>query len=118
MFVTDVTVVYSSRRRHTRCALVTGVQTCALPIAGTLALVTAVAVHEAVSLYIRADEISIKWLNDLLAGRAKRSGVLRERTGDAIVIGIVLNIAQHHEGLERLVTIMADIGRGSCRAIE
>src|SRR3546814_10121210 len=25
-------VVVSSRRRHTRCALVTGVQTCALPI--------------------------------------------------------------------------------------
>src|SRR3546814_2174784 len=25
-------VVFSSRRRHTRCALVTGVQTCALPI--------------------------------------------------------------------------------------
>src|SRR3546814_5823280 len=24
---------FSSRRRHTRCALVTGVQTCALPIA-------------------------------------------------------------------------------------
>src|SRR3546814_3566786 len=27
---------FSSRRRHTRCALVTGVQTCALPILGTL----------------------------------------------------------------------------------
>src|SRR3546814_7662463 len=27
-------LLYSSRRRHTRCALVTGVQTCALPIAG------------------------------------------------------------------------------------
>src|SRR3546814_7458649 len=27
-----VFVVFSSRRRHTRCALVTGVQTCALPI--------------------------------------------------------------------------------------
>src|SRR3546814_7911160 len=26
---------FSSRRRHTRCALVTGVQTCALPILGT-----------------------------------------------------------------------------------
>src|SRR3546814_11448264 len=26
--------VFSSRRRHTRCALVTGVQTCALPIFG------------------------------------------------------------------------------------
>src|SRR3546814_5864497 len=29
---------YSSRRRHTRCALVTGVQTCALPISRQVAL--------------------------------------------------------------------------------
>src|SRR3546814_14517292 len=29
--------VFSSRRRHTRCALVTGVQTCALPICFELA---------------------------------------------------------------------------------
>src|SRR3546814_2425828 len=27
---------FSSRRRHTRCALVTGVQTCALPICGAV----------------------------------------------------------------------------------
>src|SRR3546814_9574771 len=27
---------FSSRRRHTRCALVTGVQTCALPICGVV----------------------------------------------------------------------------------
>src|SRR3546814_7585444 len=27
---------FSSRRRHTRCALVTGVQTCALPICGRI----------------------------------------------------------------------------------
>src|SRR3546814_20451347 len=32
---------FSSRRRHTRCALVTGVQTCALPISTFLAAVTA-----------------------------------------------------------------------------
>src|SRR3546814_5045726 len=32
---------FSSRRRHTRCALVTGVQTCALPISA-LAIVKAV----------------------------------------------------------------------------
>src|SRR3546814_4183745 len=32
---------FSSRRRHTRCALVTGVQTCALPIyGGAIGLVT------------------------------------------------------------------------------
>src|SRR3546814_9145461 len=29
---------FSSRRRHTRCALVTGVQTCALPILGAIYL--------------------------------------------------------------------------------
>src|SRR3546814_1781762 len=29
---------FSSRRRHTRCALVTGVQTCALPISSRFAL--------------------------------------------------------------------------------
>src|SRR3546814_1120216 len=30
--VCDVLFFFASRRRHTRCALVTGVQTCALPI--------------------------------------------------------------------------------------
>src|SRR3546814_3119693 len=34
---------FSSRRRHTRCALVTGVQTCALPITGPAASVQALA---------------------------------------------------------------------------
>src|SRR3546814_1874568 len=28
----SIVVIFTSRRRHTRCALVTGVQTCALPI--------------------------------------------------------------------------------------
>src|SRR3546814_8943268 len=34
MSVVFVCFFFSSRRRHTRCALVTGVQTCALPISG------------------------------------------------------------------------------------
>src|SRR3546814_17340424 len=32
MYVSRMFLFFSSRRRHTRCALVTGVQTCALPI--------------------------------------------------------------------------------------
>src|SRR3546814_14417912 len=32
LYIFVLTVFFSSRRRHTRCALVTGVQTCALPI--------------------------------------------------------------------------------------
>src|SRR3546814_2163881 len=44
------TVFLSSRRRHTRCALVTGVQTCALPIFLHVAVVD-------VELRLRAEEI-------------------------------------------------------------
>src|SRR3546814_4196459 len=32
LFSNDLYFFFASRRRHTRCALVTGVQTCALPI--------------------------------------------------------------------------------------
>src|SRR3546814_19077756 len=40
MYGCSLVFFFSSRRRHTRCALVTGVQTCALPICnvGTLRL--------------------------------------------------------------------------------
>src|SRR3546814_10679087 len=34
---------FSSRRRHTRCALVTGVQTCALPIFGIILMLASLA---------------------------------------------------------------------------
>src|SRR3546814_4655946 len=37
-------VFLSSRRRHTRCALVTGVQTCALPILGDVLFFTRISV--------------------------------------------------------------------------
>src|SRR3546814_1821330 len=37
----------SSRGRHTRCALVTGVQTCALPISRVESLVRGIAAHHA-----------------------------------------------------------------------
>src|SRR3546814_2081638 len=36
--MTEVFFFLSSRRRHMRCALVTGVQTCALPISPTMAM--------------------------------------------------------------------------------
>src|SRR3546814_9003815 len=39
IFLCYCSFFFSSRRRHTRCALVTGVQTCALPIS-TLVVVT------------------------------------------------------------------------------
>src|SRR3546814_10429072 len=44
------TFFFSSRRRHTRCALVTGVQTCALPI---LLMVGSVAVFAAMDAVVK-----------------------------------------------------------------
>ncbi len=72
------------------------------PPAPTLALVSAVALHEAVALY--APAVRIKWPNDLLADDAKLAGILLERSGDAVVIGFGVNLAHHPEGLERPVT--------------
>src|SRR3546814_4114439 len=46
---------FSSRRRHTRCALVTGVQTCALPICRVLEVLGPTPVAEAVDEW-RQDE--------------------------------------------------------------
>src|SRR3546814_12946255 len=49
--------LFSSRRRHTRCALVTGVQTCALPILTTASLTQAnTALAQARTARIAAEE--------------------------------------------------------------
>lgn len=75
------------------------------PPAPTLALVAAVALHEAASLY--APGIQIKWPNDLLAGGAKLSGILLERADDAVVIGFGVNLAHHPTDIERPATSIA-----------
>src|SRR3546814_4649603 len=61
---------FSSRRRHTRCALVTGVQTCALPI---LEVITTVDAHRGDHLH--PAEIEIDPL--VAAERARRDGEAR-----------------------------------------
>src|SRR3546814_9325408 len=46
-FLTVLLFFFSSRRRHTRCALVTGVQTCALPIFSPSSMRGAVSIFSA-----------------------------------------------------------------------
>src|SRR3546814_5299807 len=60
---------FSSRRRHTRCALVTGVQTCALPICrltSRAALSHSEALEEA-SRHMKVLVASDDWLPDCMA---------------------------------------------------
>ncbi|GAA4814390.1 biotin--[acetyl-CoA-carboxylase] ligase [Sphingosinicella ginsenosidimutans] len=63
------------------------------PSAATLALVAAMALHEAVQ--PEAPAATIKWPNDLLVEGAKLAGILLERQGDAVVIGFGVNLAFH-----------------------
>jgi len=76
------------------------------PPAATLALVAAVALEEAVRVFL-PHGATIKWPNDLLIGGAKLSGILLERNGDAVVIGFGVNLAHHPEDTDRKATSLA-----------
>ena len=76
------------------------------PPAPTLALVAAIALHEAVSVFGGAST-AIKWPNDLLLDGAKLSGILLERSGDAVVVGLGVNLAHHPDDLDRVATSLA-----------
>src|SRR3546814_5476689 len=51
---------FSSRRRHTRCALVTGIQTCALPICGCFLGLGPAISRRPVAIRIGATETSVR----------------------------------------------------------
>lgn len=80
------------------------------PPAATLALVAAVAVQDALSYFATDTDFRIKWPNDVMVDGAKLSGILLERTGDAVVIGMGVNLAFHPQGLERKVTSLGGLG--------
>src|SRR3546814_1012211 len=66
---------FSSRRRHTRCALVTGVQTCALPILLAASLIASVA-EAAVAGDAPDNEIVVTGLRESEAAAAEFVGAI------------------------------------------
>lgn len=79
------------------------------PAAHTLTLVAAVALADAVA--VSAPELAkIKWPNDLMVGSAKLSGILLERSDDAVVIGFGVNLASHPALPDRDTTSMMALG--------
>ena len=78
------------------------------PPAATLALVAAVALHETVGVF--GSRAQLKWPNDLLVSGAKLSGILLERSEDAVVIGIGVNLAHHPDLPDRSTTSLAAQG--------
>lgn len=84
------------------------------PAAPSLAFVAAVAVEATLRQFAPDVGFQIKWPNDVMAlespSPAKISGLLLERTGDAVVIGMGVNLASHPTGLARPVTSLAALG--------
>ena len=73
------------------------------PMPHTLALVAANAVHALIAPLCEG-RARIKWPNDVLVDGAKIAGILLERSGDAIVVGVGINVTSHPKGLDRPVT--------------
>lgn len=61
--------------------------------AHTLSLVAGLAVYRSVAQCYDGPDLFLKWPNDVLLGGAKLCGVLLERQGDVVVVGIGVNIA-------------------------
>ena len=80
------------------------------PLPQTLALVAGLAVAEAVSAVPRAPGVMLKWPNDLLVDGAKLAGILLERAGDIVVIGVGVNLLRAPAVPGRETTALADHG--------
>lgn len=80
------------------------------PTPSSMALVASLALYDAVAAFLPPDvhqALTLKWPNDLLLDGAKLSGILLEREGTAIVIGIGVNLAHHPDNLDRPATSLA-----------
>ncbi|WP_448585734.1 biotin--[acetyl-CoA-carboxylase] ligase [Thermaurantiacus sp.] len=60
---------------------------------GELGFVAGVALHETACELSGDRSLALKWPNDLLRGEAKLAGILLERRGDLLVIGVGANLA-------------------------
>ena len=81
------------------------------PIAASLSFVAALAVYETVLGRIGSPrELQLKWPNDVLLGGEKFCGLLLERGGDAVIIGIGVNLASAPAVPDRRARSLAELG--------
>src|SRR3546814_9302667 len=83
-FVLYFSFFFSSRRRHTRCALVTGVQTCALPIC-LMFTADIIDANEAVRIGLAEYNVPLEGFEQEKIGRAS----CRERVCQYVSISVV-----------------------------
>lgn len=81
------------------------------PNPATVALVTGIAAYEAVApLLSDPSSLRLKWPNDLMLGDAKLAGILLEREGDAIIVGVGINLAASPDLADRKTIALSAFG--------
>jgi len=81
------------------------------PPAATLSFVVALAVYETVVARVGSPrELQLKWPNDVLLGGDKFCGLLLEREGGAVVIGVGVNLASTPALADRSARNLAELG--------
>jgi len=76
----------------------------------TLSLVAGAAVHDAIlSMAPGLAGLALKWPNDLLIGGAKVAGILLERFGENVVVGVGVNLVQAPVVAERQVVSLRQV---------
>jgi len=81
------------------------------PPAPSLAFIIALAVVDTIKQFAPQIPVMVKWPNDILSAEgSKLCGMLLERSGDAVIIGVGLNLVHHPEGLDRPVNDLKSLG--------
>lgn len=78
------------------------------PSPDTLALVAGLALHAAIAQ--RGAAAMLKWPNDLLVDGAKLAGILLERIGDTVIVGVGVNLARAPDLPDRRTVALTDLG--------
>jgi BirA family biotin operon repressor/biotin-[acetyl-CoA-carboxylase] ligase len=81
------------------------------PVSG-LGLLIGVALHEALAGLAPDAGLSLKWPNDLMAGQAKLAGILLERVGEAVIVGVGINVARAPRVEGRATGALAELPGG------
>ena len=71
-----------------------------------------VALHEALARLAPEAGLLLKWPNDLMAAQAKLAGILLERVGDAVIVGVGINIASAPQVEGRATVALSDLPGG------
>ncbi len=81
------------------------------PAAHTLALVAGVALYDVVLSYLLVPaRLELKWPNDVVLAGGKLVGILLERIGSAVVVGIGVNLTQAPVVPEQLTVSISQFG--------